>query len=410
MNRAKQIASLLIGFTLMALSVRAPAQDWPQWRGPNRDDKVSGFVPPKTWPQEFHQKWKVSVGQGDATPALAAGKLFVFTRQDDNEIIRCLDAANGNEIWNNKYEALAPNGPAAALHSGPRSSPAVAEGKVVTLGVRGALSCLDAADGKLVWRKNDIHGWPNFFTAMSPLVLNGLCIAQLGSKTNGVLIAYDLSTGAEKWSWKGDGPAYASPVVMSIDDAKLIVTQTDTRVVAVNLADGKLAWEAPFAPSGMGGANTATPIIDGQTIIYTGVGRGAIAVRLEKQGETFTAKQLWANASLSPRFCTPVLKDGLLYGLSDKAGFYCLDAKTGQTAWSEANAQRGGFGSILDAGSELLALTPKSRLIVFQPSDKAYTEVASIKVADTATYAHPVLAGDQLFIEDQNSVTLWSLD
>ena len=149
------------------------------------------------------------------------------------------------------------------------------------------------------------------------------------------------------------------------------------------------------------GVNITTPIVDGQTIIYTGPGRGAVAVQLNKEGETVTAKQLWANTELSPRFCTPVLKDGLLYGLSDKAGFYCLNAKTGQMAWSEANSERGAFASILDAGSALIALTPKSHVIVFQPTDKAYTEVASIKVADTATYAHPVLAGDRLFIEDQ---------
>jgi len=408
MTNARQMVSLASGLLLITLSLRAPAQDWPQWRGPNRDDKVSGFTAPKTWPQELHQKWKVSVGPADSTPALAGGKLYVFSRQEDKEVLQCLDAATGKELWSDRNEAMAATGPA-GQHPGPRSSPVVAEGKVVTLGVRGALSCLDAADGKLVWRKNDIQGWPNFFTAMSPLVVNGLCVAQLGSKTNGVIIAYDLSSGAEKWRWTGDGAAYASPVLMSMGDARLIVTQTDKRIVALNAADGKLAWEAPFVPSGMG-INVATPIIDGQTIIYTGLGRGTIAVQLEKQGETFTAKQLWANTELSPRFCTPVLKDGLLFGLSDKAGFYCINAKTGQTAWNEANTQRGAFGSILDAGSALIALTPKSHLIVFEPSDKAYTEVASIKVAESATYAHPVLAGDRLFIQDQNSLTLWTLN
>jgi outer membrane protein assembly factor BamB len=408
MNNARLTVSLFSGLLLLSLGPSAPAQDWPQWRGPNRDDKVPGFTPPKTWPQEFHQKWKVSVGQADATPALAGGKLYVFARQDDNEVIQCLDAATGKAIWSNKYEAMAAEGPA-AKHPGPRSSPTVAEGKVITLGVRGTLSCLEAADGKLVWRKNDIKGWPKFYTSMSPLVLNGLCVAQLGSSANGALVAYDLSTGAEKWKWSGDGPAYASPVVMSLGDTKLIVAQTDKRMVAVNAADGKLAWETPFAPSDMRGNNADTPIIDGQTILYTGSGRGTVAVQLEKQGDTFTAKQLWANTELSPRFCTPVLKDGLLYGLSDKAGFYCINAKTGQTAWSEPTS-RGGFGSILDAGSALIALTPKSHLIVFQPSDKAYTEVASIKVADSDTYAQPVLAGDRLYIEDQDSVILWTLD
>ena len=158
------------------------------------------------------------------------------------------------------------------------------------------------------------------------------------------------------------------------------------------------------------GVNCATPIADGQTLIYTGTGRGAVAVQLEKQGDAFVAKQLWANPDLSPRFSTPVLKDGFLYGLSDKAGFYCVNAKTGQTAWSEANTHRGGFGSILDAGSTLVALTPKSHLIVIEPSDKAYTEIANIKVADSDTYSEPVLAGNRLFIEDQDCVILWTTD
>ncbi|HEY3860527.1 MAG TPA: PQQ-binding-like beta-propeller repeat protein [Verrucomicrobiae bacterium] len=405
---SRHAVSLLSGVVLLGLGASATAQDWPQWRGPNRDDKASDFTAPKVWPKELHQKWKVAVGQADATPALAGGKLYVFFRQDDNEVLECLDAAAGNAIWSNKYEVLVINGPA-ARHPGPRSSPTVAEGKVVTLGVRGTLSCLDAADGKLLWRKNDVHGWPQFFTSMSPLVLNGLCIAQLGGPTNGVVAAYDLSTGDEKWKWDGDGPSYASPVVMTAGDARLIVTQTDKRVVAIDPASGKLVWETPFAPSGMGGANCATPIIDGQTIIYTGVGRGTFAVRLEKQGDTYAAKPLWSNKDISPRFSTPVLKDGLLFGLSDKAGFYCLNAKTGQMDWTDPTV-RGGFGSIVDAGSALVALTAKSHLIVFEPSDKAYTELASIKVADTATYAEPVLAGGKLFIEDQNSVALYTLD
>ncbi len=410
MKILKCLVPLASTLTLISLCLPVRAQDWPQWRGPNRDDKVPDFTPPKTWPQEFHQQWKVSVGLSDASPALVAGKLYVFSRQGDSEVVQCLDSADGKEIWNYKYEVMAINGPAAGKHAGPRSSPTVAEGKVVTLGIRGALTCLNAADGKLVWQKNDIHGWPMFFTSMSPLVINGLCIAQLGAKTDGVVIAYDLSTGDEKWKWAGDGTAYASPVLMTVGDTKLIIAQTDKRVVALNLADGKLAWENHFEGSGMGGYNAATPIVDGQTLIYTGAGRGATAVQLEKQGDAVTAKQLWANTDVSPRFSSPVLKDGLLFGLSDKGNFYCINAKTGQTAWKETDAQGGGFGSILDAGSALIALTPKSHLIVFQPSDKAYTELANIKVAETDTYAQPVLVGHKLFIEDQNSVTLWTLD
>jgi outer membrane protein assembly factor BamB len=403
-------SSLVLSLILFAVATSAWAQDWPQWRGPNRDDKAPAFTAPKTWPEKPNVKWKVTVGRADSTPALVGGKLYVFSRQDDFEVIQCLDAATGASAWSNRYEALAATGPA-AQHPGPRSSPAVGEGKVVTLGVRSTLSCLDADSGKLVWRKDEVRGWPQFFTAMSPLIVDGFCIAQLGGKTNGVVEAYDLTSGAEKWKWSADGAAYASPMLMTAGDTKLIITQTDKRLVALTLADGKLVWETPYMGKGMGAGNYDTPIIDGQTLIYTGIGRGTIAVKLEKQGDSFAATGLWTNLDNSPRFCTPVLKGGFLYGLSDPAGkFYCIDAKTGKTAWTEANGGRGGFGSIVDAGSVLVALTPKSNLIVFQPSDKEYTEVANIKVADTPTYAEPLLSGNRLFVEDQDSVALLTLD
>src|SRR5262245_46189821 len=155
------------------------AQDWPQWRGANRDGVVTGFSAPKTWPKKLSQRWKATVGDGVATPALVGDKLFVFTREGGNEVIRCVEAVTGKEVWQEKYEARAVTG-AASSFPGPRSSPTVADGKVVTLGVSGILSCFDAATGKKQWRKDDFKGsWPMFFTSSSPIVEEGLCIAQL---------------------------------------------------------------------------------------------------------------------------------------------------------------------------------------------------------------------------------------
>jgi outer membrane protein assembly factor BamB len=105
-----------------------------------------------------------------------------------------------------------------------------------------------------------------------------------------------------------------------------------------------------------------------------------------------------------------VLKNGLIFGLSQPGNFYCINAQTGKTAWSETDAKRGAFGSIVDAGAVLVALTPKSSLIVFQPSDTAYTQVAAIKVADGSAYGYPVLAGNRVFVEDDDSVTLWTIN
>jgi outer membrane protein assembly factor BamB len=387
----------------------ALAQDWPQWRGANRDAKATGFTAPKEWPKELTQKWKVTVGVGDSTPALVGNKLYVFARQDADEVIRCLDATNGKELWSEKYEATKVSGPSASAHSGPRSSPTVAEGKVVTLGVGGVLSCFDAATGKLLWRKDDFSGaWPRFYTASSPIVTGGLCIAQLGSESNGGIVAYDLATGDQKWKWTGDGTAYASPDLLTVDDTKMLVTLTAKKIVGLGVTDGKLLWEAPFPVQGMS-YNAATPIVEGQTVIYTGAGRGSKAVKIEKTADGFAAKELWSNPDNGVQFDTPVLKGGQIYGISQRGTLFCLGAKDGKTLWTTDLGGRG-FGSIVDAGSALLALTPKGELIAFEPSDKEYKTLATYKVADSDTYAYPVPAGKGVFVKGKDALTLWNID
>ena len=430
----KNTCSILIvaAITMTVLSAdTAIGQEWPQWRGQNRDGKVTGFKLPKTWPKELVQKWRVTVGAGDATPALVGDKIYVFARQGEEEVTLCLNATDGKELWRDKNPVPAISGPDAAQHSGPRSSPAVANGKVVTLGVCGAVSCLDATTGKLVWRKDDFPGaWPRFHVATSPIVVDGLCIVQLGKSGDGTTVAYDLATGEAKWKWVGDGPGYASPVLLTVNGTKAIVTLTEKKVVAISVADGKLLWETEFAPAGMA-YNAATPIVQQQTVIYCGQGRGTKAVKLEKQGDTLVARELWSNPDNAVQFNTPVLKDGRLYGLSARNDFFCINVQDGKTLWtapfsppssgmgdqasSMGRGGRGmgraaGYGSIIDAGAVLFALTPVGQLVAFEPSEKEYRELARIKVADTPVYAHPVISGIRVFVKDSDSITHWSFE
>jgi outer membrane protein assembly factor BamB len=410
MEQTRISRTIIVWFVVAVCAGMVFGADWPQWRGPNRDGKVSGFKAPASWPKELTRKWKVTVGSGDATPALVGDKLYVFTRQGDEEVTLCLKADDGKEVWRDKYAAQAVTG-AAARHPGPRSSPAVADGKVVTLGVGGVMSCLDAGSGKLVWRKDPFPKVvPRFFTSMSPIIVDGMAIEHFGGAGNGALIAFDLGSGEEKWRWGAEGPEYASPVVMKAAGTKQIVTLTEKSIVGIGAADGKLLWQLPFVPVRRA-YNTATPIIDGDTVVYTGAGRGTKAVKIEKQGDGFVAKELWSNEDLATQFNTPVLKDGLLFGLSDRNNLFCIDAKTGKTAWTDSTARGSrGFGAIVDAGSCLLALPNDSELLVFKPSGKQYEEVAKFKVAETETYAYPVIEGNRIFVKDQDSVALLMIE
>ena len=195
----------------------------------------------------------------------------------------------GNELWADKYKAKPASGPASQF-PGPRSSPTVADGKVVTLGVHGTLSCLDAATGKVSGARPDAdEASPRFFTSCSPIVVDGLCIVQFGGEEKGGIAAYDLTSGNEKWKWTGDGTAYASPDLLTIDGVKMLVALTANNLVGLGVADGKLAWKTPFAVKGMG-YNAATPIVGGQTIYIAGSFRGTQALKIEKQGDPFTGQ------------------------------------------------------------------------------------------------------------------------
>ena len=386
------------------------AQDWPQWRGPNRDNKVVGFAEPKSWPKELKKSWTVSVGIGEASPVLVGDKLYVFGRQGDDEVTLCLDAMSGKEIWKDKYAADVVKG-GAKNYPGPRSTPAVADGKVCTLGVGGVLSCYDASGGKLLWRHN--KGKPQFYTSTSPIIVDGKCIVFAGG-----LAAYDLETGVAKWTWSGAKAGYGSPVLMTADGVKQIVSPSEGFLAGVNVADGKLLWQIKIGDAWQN--NYSTPITDGNTVFYSitpakkgkgGSGAtGFVALKIEKKGDTFTANELWKQ-SPAAGYHTPVLRDGLLYGVSQQGrNFFCLDAKSGDKKWNDA-ADHGECGCILNVGSVMIALTSDKDLIVFRPGSKEYSEVARYRVSSSPTWCVPILAGNRIYVKDKGgALTLWTVE
>jgi outer membrane protein assembly factor BamB len=421
-----RVIQLALALVLMALA----AADWPQWRGLNRDAKVTGFKAPAAWPGELKKQWEVTVGDGVATPALVDNKLYVFTREGADEVVRSLDAATGKELWKDAYAARGADGPASGF-SGPRASPAVAEGRVVTLGARGMLSCYAAATGKKLWSKDDFQAWPSFYTSASPLIVDGLCIAQLGGD-NGAIVAYDLATGARKWAASNLPTSYSSPVLMTVAGTKLVIGQVSDGIVAIQAADGKLVWEKYFDRGGSR-YKAATPIVDGDVVVY--LDGPAKAVRLEKQGDKFVDKDVWSNMDSRVEYNTPLLKDGLLFGLSQRNEFFCVRSSDGATAWKSepmsaapagsgggkgkgkfkggfgCGGGRDGYGSVVDAGTVLLGLTPGAQLVVFQPTDKEFKQLASFKISDRRTFAaYPIVDGNRVFVKDDTSVALWILE
>src|SRR5580765_395983 len=167
----------LLLFVLL-LSIPAAAQDWPQWRGPNRDARVISGSVPQTWPRTLKEEWQVPVGIGHASPVVAGGKIYVFARQGENEVLLALDAVTGKELWKASEPSAYEMSPAATGHGkGPKATPVVSNGSVCTFGISGVVSCHDAGTGKLKWRGEFSKQFPNtsplYGTAMSPVIDNG---------------------------------------------------------------------------------------------------------------------------------------------------------------------------------------------------------------------------------------------
>jgi outer membrane protein assembly factor BamB len=215
-----------ISLAALALTLQlVSAQDWPQWRGPGRDGSIAAFREPATWPKTLTKQWNAEIGLGYATPLVVGNRIFVFTRQGDNEVMTALDAASAKVLWRTSYAAPFRMNPATAPHGpGPKSTPTFAANRLFTLGMSGIVTAFDASTGRQIWQKPGGPVEPMFHTAMSPLVVGNLVVFHVGGHDNGALTAFDVATGEVRWSWNGDGPAYGSPLLFNLSGTPQVVT------------------------------------------------------------------------------------------------------------------------------------------------------------------------------------------
>jgi outer membrane protein assembly factor BamB len=390
------------------------AQDWTQWRGANRDGKITSFTAPKIWPEQLKMKWKMEVGTGHSSPVVANKKVFVLSRQGEQEVVSAFDLDTGRQLWKDNYAVDYKMNPAALGHGkGPKSTPVIANSKLYTLGITGVLSCYDTANGRLKWRKEFSKQFkttsPYYGTAMSPIVDKGLVIVYVGGHDSGALIAFEAETGNEKWSWKADGPGYASPIVVELAGLRQIVTQSQDNIIGVNVANGELLWQIPFTTEYT--QNIVTPVLYKDTLIFSGYDKGTFAVRLTKSGGKLKAENIWENKEVAMYMNSPVINGDYLYGMSHKkkGQFFCIDARTGATAWTSAGRE-GDNAAILNTGSLLFMLDDGAELTIASADAKKFEVLKKYTVAQSATWAHPAIIGKQILIKDHASLALWSIE
>jgi outer membrane protein assembly factor BamB len=389
-----------------AAAAPSASQDYPQWRGPNRDGAASEFAEPASWPDTLTRRWKVDVGEGYATPLVVGDTVYVFTRRNGTEVMTALEAETGKERWHAGYPApYAPDTPAAAHGVGPKATPLFHNGRLYTLGITGVVSAFDASTGKIAWQTPAASVHPSYGTSVSPVGDDHLVILHPGN--HGPLTAFDANTGAVKWAGTDRG-AYASPMIVELGGIRQVVTMTQASVLGVALADGARLWEYPWTSRSTPSA--ITPIVYGETLIVSSQAMGVTALKPTRRADTWDVDVVWATRDVSLFLSNPVIVGDTLFGLSEKARgqFFALDARSGSVLWLGQPRQASNT-AIVKAGSLLLLLNDDAQLIVARSSRTGFEPLQRYTVASSATWAQPAVSGHRVFVKDVASLSLWTL-
>jgi outer membrane protein assembly factor BamB len=368
----------------------APAGDWPQWRGPQRN----GISAQKDWNSQFGQElkplWSVNVGAGFSSVAVVGGRAYTMGYKDAQERIVCLQVDNkGQQVWQYPYKC------GKVQYDGPRATPTVEGNRVYALGAMGDITCLDL-EGKKIWAKNlktDLGlTLPNWGFAGSPVVHGKNLILNAGKAG----LALDKATGNVAWQTGKDAAGYASPVLFKQGGKDALAVFGAKALYVVDPANGQVLHSTPWATDYDVNAPDPLPVGAGGLFITSGYGRGCALV--DPSG-----KIAWENKNMSAHFSSPVLVGDYIYGVDGNAGsknsVVCLEAKTGQKTWSYP---AGNMAGLIVDDNRLLVNTDGGLLLAGPLSPQEFKPTGSAKVGTGNIWSPPALAEGKAFLRGQN--------
>jgi outer membrane protein assembly factor BamB len=391
----------------------ANAADWPQWRGPERNGHVpAGSATLKTLPVEPKVVWRVKVGDGLASPVVAGGTVFHLDNQGGKETLHALEAESGKARWSVPLDDAFKDSQSTP---GPRCTPLVNDGRVYVQSCRGVLHCLDAKDGKQLWRVNYVtdlgavfigekgqaagatrHGYNG-----SPLIDGPNLIACAGGTNGASVVCLDKKTGRVVWKSQSDTASYAPPILATLAGRSQVVAFTVEGLIGLEPGNGKLLWRVPFKTTF--GRHVTTPVVAGEMVAVSSHEFGIVGVRVRRDGGGFAASVAWTNKPAAINFASPVVDGKHLYGVGPAKNVVCVDMNTGELAWSKegyfTSAAGKSHGAFLVLGRSLLLLTDGGQLIHLAADPSGCRELGRAQVSGF-NWCNPAWAGGRLYLRD----------
>jgi outer membrane protein assembly factor BamB len=395
---------------LIVLAAGALAEDWPQFLGPARNGVYSGNDIAAKWPAAGPPVvWKKDVGAGFASPVVAEGRLILFHRLGDKEVVEALDAITGAAIWRFDYPTQYRDD--FGFDEGPRATPTIAGGRVYTFGAESMLHCLDFATGKKVWSvdtRRQFQVAKGFFGAAgAPLVDSGRVLMNIGGTTAG-LVAFDAATGKILWTVPNQEASYSSPIAATIQGSRRALFFTRGGLVDVDPVSGKVRYELSWHARMRASVNAATPIVvDDFVFVSASYGTGAVLLQVDANGW----KKVWdSDDALTNHYSTSVYKDGFLYGYHGRQeegqSLRCIEFKTGKVRW---NVDGFGAGTVTLAGDKLLLMRESGELVLASAAPAAFRQIAAAKILPAVVRAYPAIANGRMYVRNEKAMVAVSL-
>src|SRR5262245_20603000 len=334
-------------FVVAVLTAIARGDDWPQWRGPNRDGvwRETGIVE-KFATSQLPIKWRAEIASGYCGPTVANGRVYVMDlilEPVHTERIHCFDERTGQQLWSLAYEC--PYG-RVLYPAGPRASVTIDNGKAYALGATGRLHVLDAASGKVLWEKNldELYSirLPRWGITAAPLIHESFVILHIGGQ-GACIVALNKETGDEVWRALNDEAQYSAPIVVRQGGQPVVICWTGGSVAGLSAPTGKLLWRYEWTPKKMP-IGVATPVVENDRVFFTSFYDGSLMLRLMPDKPQF--EKVWQAVgrdemntdALHSIISTPVFENGHVYGVDSYGELRCLDAADGRRIWEDMRA------------------------------------------------------------------------